>query len=352
MRELTELEKSRREKLRKEKPLVYNKIIKFDEKVERGESIAVIQIQYDYKCNFWCTHCSTEKFRKIKYERKLIVEDVKNIADQADELGLANFVITGGEPLTFKELPELIRVIDPNRFFIVIDTNGYLLTKEKCKELKELGIDKVQISIDSLNEQEHDEFRYKKGSHKKCLEGIDNLQEAGIICIISTVVTHQRVHSQELIDYLEFAKSKGIDVFITYAKPVGAWEGNFDCLVTKDDMKYIESLRNKYNVFTHLSSTYGQNLGCIAVKRVISIIPSGDVMPCPYIFVSLGNIFEESLKTIIQRGLNIKYFGEYQDTCLIAEDKNFINNYVVKKIYNREPPVEWFNVFKMEDFKK
>ena len=67
-RQLTELEQSRRDKLKIEKPLVYNKIIKFDEKVEKSEAISVVQLQYNYtKCNFYCTHCSVENFRKIKY---------------------------------------------------------------------------------------------------------------------------------------------------------------------------------------------------------------------------------------------------------------------------------------------
>ncbi|MGA2405052.1 MAG: hypothetical protein ABSG91_25700, partial [Syntrophobacteraceae bacterium] len=69
------------------------------------------------------------------------------------------------------------------------------------------------------------------------------------------------------------------------------------------------------------------------------------VLPCPYIHASIGNILEEPLKDIIQKGLNIKHFGEHVDTCLIAEDRPFIEKYVVNRIYNRPLPVPCSEVF-------
>ena len=138
-------------------------------------------------------------------------------------------------------------------------------------------------------------------------------------------------------------------MFVSYAKPVGAWENNFDVLVNRGDMKYMEELEKKYNIFTHLTPAYGLNLGCIAVKAMITITQYGDVLPCQYLQVSVGNVFKEPLKDIIQRGLDIKFFGEYVGTCLIAEDRNFINNYLVKKIYGKPLPVPYSEVFTDKD---
>jgi MoaA/NifB/PqqE/SkfB family radical SAM enzyme len=197
---------------------------------------------------------------------------------------------------------------------------------------------------------EHDEFRRKAGSHERAIRAINATLDTGLNIIIQTVVTKQRIRSQEFINFLEFAKGKGIGVFVTYAKPVGCWEGNFDVLVNRDDMDYMRELEKKYNVFTHLTPSYGLILGCIAVKRMVSITKYGDVMPCPYIHCSLGNFFEEPLKDIIERGMKIKYFGKYIDTCLIAEDRKFINDYVVKKIYGKTLPVPYSEVFKDDDF--
>ena len=348
--QLKQSEIEKRNRLKKEKPYVYEKIMKFDEKVKRGESIAIIQFQYDYRCNFRCKHCSVKKFQGKKKGRFFTISDIKELSRQADEMGLAQIVITGGEPLVFPDFDEIVKAIDPQKFWIVSDTNGWFLDAERAKHLKSIGVDKIQLSLDSLSAAEHDEFRCKAGSHERCLRAIDAALDAGLNLIIQTVVTKQRVRSQEFIDFLEFAKEKGIGVFVTYAKPVGEWEGNYDVLVDRDDMDYRRKLEKKYNVFTHLTPAYGLNLGCIAVKRLVSITKYGDVMPCPYIQVSLGNFFEESLKDIIERGLKIKYFGKYVDTCLIAEDRKFINDYVVKKIYGKPLPVPYSEVFNNDDF--
>lgn len=346
---LNDTEKEKRNKLKQEKPHVYEKIMQYDEKVKKGESIAILQFQYDYTCNFRCEHCCITKLRRKKGERCFTIADVKELSRQADEMGLAHIVITGGEPLVFPDFDEIVKAIDPQKFYITSDTNGWFLDTKRAKHLKSIGVDKIQLSLDSLSATEHDEFRHKAGSHERAVRAIDVCLDAGLNIILATVVTRQRIRSEEFIEFLEFAKKKGVAVFVTYAKPVGDWEGNFDVLVTKDDMDYMRELEKKYNVFTHLTPSYGLEMGCIAVKRMVSITKYGDVMPCPYIHTSLGNFFKEPLKDIIERGLNIKFFGKFFDSCLIAEDRTFINNYDVKKIYGKPLPVPCSEVFTKED---
>ena len=343
-------ENKKRNLLKKEKPHVYDKIMKYDEKIKRGESIAIIQFQYDYACNFHCEHCCITKLRRGKGEKYFTIQDIKELSRQADEMGLAHIVITGGEPLLFPDFDDIVKAIDPQRFYITSDTNGWFLDAQRAKHLKRIGVDKIQLSLDSLSASEHDAFRHKPGSHDRALRAIDASLDAGLNIILATVVTKQRVRSEEFIDFLEFAKKKGVSVFVTYAKPVGDWEGNFDVLVSRDDMDYMRQLENKYNVFTHLTPSYGLDLGCISVKRMVSITKYGDVMPCPYIHCSLGNFFKEPLRDIIERGLNIRFFGKYIDTCLIAEDRNFINEYETKKIMGKSLPVPCSEVFTSEDF--
>ncbi len=342
-------EANKRNQLKLEKPYVYEKIIKFGDKIAKGESIAIIQFQYNYKCNFRCAHCSVKQFQGKSNKRSFTLDDVRELSRQADEMGLANLVITGGEPLVFKDFDALVEAIDPQKFYITSDTNGWLLDAAKAKHLKSIGVDKIQLSLDSLDASEHDAFRHAPGSHERAFRAIDAALDAGLSIILSTVVTHQRIRTQEFIDYLEFAKSKGVGTFVTYAKPVGAWEGNFDALVTKDDMAYMRELEKKYQVFTHLTPSYGLDLGCIAVKRMISITQYGDVMPCPYIHVSLGNVFEEPLKDIIERGMNVKWFGKHINTCLIAESRPFIKKYIAGRVYGKPLPVPLNEVFLEED---
>jgi MoaA/NifB/PqqE/SkfB family radical SAM enzyme len=348
MSELTPVESAKRNQLKHDKPYVYEKILKYADKIKKGESIAILQFQYDYTCNFNCEHCSIKKFQGKNKKRFFTISDVRELSRQADEMGLAHIVITGGEPLLFPDFDEIVEALDPKKFYITSDTNGWLLDEKRAKHLKAIGLDKIQLSLDSLVAEEHDAFRHARGSHERALRAIDAAKNAGLNIIIATVVTKQRIRSQEFIEFLEFAKKKEVPVFITFAKPVGSWEGNLDILIDEEDYAYEKELEKRYNVFTHMTPAYGLDLGCIAVKRMVSITKYGDVMPCPYIHASLGNFFEEPLKDIIARGMKIKHFSRYQDTCLIAIDRNFIEKYETR-IQGKTLPVPWREVFPPED---
>ena len=156
--------------LKSHKPRVYEKMMKFPEKIANGESIAIIQFQYDYLCNFDCEHCCIDKFyvpkswEKASGRRKFELEDVRRLSKEADEMGLANFVITGGEPLLLKEYDQLVEAIDPSKFYLVTDSNGWFLDKKRAKHLKEIGVDKVQLSLDGADAESHDTFRRSSGS--------------------------------------------------------------------------------------------------------------------------------------------------------------------------------------------
>lgn len=342
---LTAKEDKKRNSLKEKKPYVYEKIQKFDEKLKRGESIAIIQMQYNYACNFRCTHCSVKRFQGKNSNRSMNVEDVRNLSDQADKLGLARFVITGGEPLVFEDFDQIVEAIDPQKFYINVDTNGWFLDLEKAKHLKEIGIDRVQLSIDSLEEEGHDKFRAHEGSFQHTMKAVKACQEADLDLFIQTVVTKQRLHSEEFIRFIEYFNGMNIGVFVSFAKPVGAWEGQYDILIDEDDLKFFNTLEKKYNVYSHLTPGYGLEMGCIAVKGMFSITQYGDVLPCPYIHIAIGNIFNEPLKDIIERGFDIKYFGEHVELCTIAQDKDFICNYIENCVYNHELPVNSEDVF-------
>lgn len=345
---MNKLEQEKRNKLANEKPVVYQKVLKFPEMLKAGKSIAIIQFQYNYVCNFKCVHCSIKRFQ---YQDKpsFTLENVRKLSREADEMGLARFVITGGEPLVFKDFDNLVEAIDPTKFYINCDSNGWFLDLNKAKHLKSVGVDRIQLSVDSLDEKEHDAFRKSPGSFQRCLRAVDAAIDANLDIFVQTVVTKQRLYSNEFIQFVEFFNRKGVGVFVTYAKPVGNWEGNFDSMVNKDDMAYCAELEKKYNLYTHLTPAFGRDLGCIAVKGMVSVTQYGDVLPCPYIHVSIGNVFEEPLSEIIDRGMKIKWFGEWVDTCLIAEDRAFIDKYIVNHVYGNPLPVSYKEVFTDED---
>ena len=100
-----------------------------------------------------------------------------------------------------------------------------------------------------------------------------------------------------------------------------------------------------------MTPSYGRDIGCIAVKRMVPISRYGDVMPCPYQHVSLGNFFEEPLPDIINRGLNIKWFDPKKNMpCICGVDKGFIENVISKSYGDSEVPVRYDEVFTSDDF--
>lgn len=334
---------NKREQLRQKKPLVYDKII-----AGEGKKLPIIQLQYRYACNFKCKHCSIDLVKNTDRE-SIDVADIKMLADQAHNLGMYRFVITGGEPLLFNNLDQITHAIGRDRFYINIDTNGWYLDREKVRYLKSIGIDRVQLSIDNFYSEEHDDFRNAETSHARCIRATDYCLEEGMDLFIQTVVTKERLYSKEFIDFIRYFNNLGVSVFVSFAKPAGAWSGKKDMLIDTADLKYMEELEKKYTVFTHLTPAYGVNeeRNCIGGSNIVSVTQYGDVLICPYFYCSFGNIKEEPLEDILKRMQSLKTFKK--PTCLIAADKEFIDKYT-PMLENEELPVHYTNIFTGDDF--
>lgn len=345
MKVMTEREERNRGNLQARKPAAFQKIITHPEKIKKKECVALIQLQYKYVCNFSCKHCAIGRFKQ-KDGRTLIVADVKRIADQADVMGLASICISGGEPLIFPDLEDVINAIGPERFVVSIDTNGWLLTEDKVKWLVEKGVDRVHLSIDGL-EFNHDDFRRAKGSWGRTIKALDYCRKCGLGVIINIVATKSLISSGELIRQLDFLAEYGQHTSIIFAKPVGAFEQYKDEILDTKDIRYIQTLHQqlggKYNTSTHLSPNCGYEFGCMCFKRHFSITAHGDVLPCPWIPITMGNIFDEDLETIIKRGLDIKWFSyDCKFSCLSGNRDTVFYKKIVPQIGQADTyPVSW-----------
>ena len=337
-------------KLRKEKPYVLEKILRYEEKHSRGEFTPIIEFIYDYKCNMRCTHCCNAKYEKREYS--LTPHSIKSVAEQADELGIAQMSISGGEPLLFEDFDEIVKAINPQKFHISVSTNGFFLTEDKAIHLKKIGIDKVKISVDSIDEKIYEKTRMQKGANK-AIEALFNAKKAGLQAVVQTVVSHQTCKTIETEKLAKFCQDNGFNLDILIARAIGNWEGKEDVLIDEADAEYLVEMHKKYPVL-HRDTfpTYGEVEGsCGAVKKIIVITKYGDVLPCVFMHIGLGNIFHEKLKTILDRGLTIKYFNNKNPKCLSGEDKDFIKKYM-SKFYNKALPVDYKEIFLEDDFLK
>ena len=318
--------------LEKTKPLAAAKCANYDQRLADGHSIALIQYQYNYKCNFRCPFCSIADFRRQAHPNWLDIPKTKDIFDQAHDYGLAHMGISGGEPLAFHDFDDLVGAIGADRFHIQLDTNGWLMTSYNAKRAKDLGIDKVQVSIEAADEAEHDKSVGRQGSFKRCMEAIDNVRDAGLQLQVSTVVWHDRIASGEFSNFMKLMYSMDAPVSVIYAKPCGDFNNSMESLCNPADIKEVKRLMDMYGGYTHTTPGYGRDIGCLAVKRSVSITAFGDLLPCPWMYFSLGNLFDEPLGKLLDKGM--LYFSERSPVCRMSESKQFIND-VVSKIVGR-----------------
>lgn len=345
-----EIEKNRREQLKNLKPLVHEKVLKVEERFKAGLATPVIDIGYNLDCNLRCKHCFTTRF--TTKSRKLTPPDLKKLSDEAHELGLWQFVISGGEPLIFKDLKDVIEALQPNKFHLAMSTNGHFLTKEMANNLKSWGLDKVKISLDDIEAERHDLNRNSTGAYQKAMQALFNAKEAGLSVIIQTVITHENCQTDRTEQLAKYAKENGFVVDVMIAHAVGEWEGNHDMLIDEHDAAYMKKIHDKYlTLHRDTYPTYGMDRGCGCVNSNLHLTQYGDILPCGFVHISIGNIFEEKLGDILKRGMSIKHFKEHNPLCLSGEDRNFIEKYM-SKIYGKPLPVHWSEVFTDEDFIK
>ena len=130
------------------------------------------------RCNLKCVHCYAHAKNKAG-ENELTTEQGKQLIDDLAGFGSPVMLFSGGEPLVRKDLPQLAAYAVEKGMRAVISTNGTLITPEKARNLKEIGLSYVGISLDGM-EEINDRFRGVKGAFRSALEGIKNSQDAGI----------------------------------------------------------------------------------------------------------------------------------------------------------------------------
>lgn len=358
LKSLSAEEIAKRSGLAARKPYLTQKLARISEMEERGDISPIIRLEKSYLCNFQCTHCSAEYYmdrhlekvqKVVDGRRKMDLDDVRRLSKEADELGLSRFVITGGEPLVMRDFDAVVDAIDPDRHYIITDTNGWFLDAKKAKHLKSIGVEKVQLSLDSFIEQDHDNFRNKPGSYKRVMRAIDASLDAGLNLILSTVLVNARASTKEFEEICKFCTDRGVGLYISYAKPTGSCTDHPEFVITKEDADIVRLLEKKYKIFTHMTPSYGSFKGCITTKGIITVTSTMEVTPCPYIDMSLGNIFETPLKDILDRGMRNAWMGTYRPDCIIGEDPKFINLHTERTADAKLLPIPWGQGFSDAD---
>ncbi len=166
------------------------------------------------RCNFRCTYCMPEEkyhehYNFLAPEDWLTFDEIARISGLFVKLGVKKLRITGGEPLVRKNLPDLIRqLITINGIDdLAMTTNGLLLTRY-ARQLKDSGLRRLTVSLDTLDENIFRRMNGHKGTLAEVLEGIEEARQVGFRSIKINTVIQRGVNDATLLDLVRFCKER------------------------------------------------------------------------------------------------------------------------------------------------
>ncbi|MBZ7953848.1 GTP 3',8-cyclase MoaA [Campylobacter sp. W0018] len=275
-----------------------------------GRKIDYLRISVTQRCNFRCLYCMPKiPFNHQPKENLLSFEELFLFVKAAIDEGIEKIRITGGEPLLRKDLSIFIKMIHDYKkeLDLAITTNGFLL-KDFAKDLKNAGLKRLNVSLDTLDEKKAKQLA-QKDVLSSVLAGIEEALNVGLRVKLNTVAL-KNLNDDELITLLEFAKAKNIQIrFIEFMENTHAY-GKLQGL-KRDEI--IQILSQKYDVKlikkaekapVSLYSANGYKFGiidphshefCDSCNR-IRLSAEGHLIPCLYFDEAL------SIKEAIRKG--------------------------------------------------
>ena len=291
-------------------------------------------------CQCHCVHCSAKGRSKSRPD--LSLEELRRTVQQCIDLGVANITFTGGEPLLRDDLEQLISSVSPDQAISQVFTNGFALTPERAKSLKDAGTFGVQISLDSADPAEHDRLRGLDGAFRAVKEGVRNALDAGLLVGISTYATRKSALSHNLIPIADLCAQWGVhEISIFDAIKTGGLSNQEDVtldrisrkVLHKDNLllnkKYQKILRVVTQSWTNSGSGFSRFIGCLAANRQFHITAQGDFTPCDFTPLSFGNVRTESVKSLWKKLISHPDYCQHQLSCRM-QDPFFRKQYIDK----------------------
>lgn len=214
------------------------------------------------RCNFRCQYCMPADqfgpdFEFLPKSALLSYEEIERLAKIFVSLGVEKIRLTGGEPLLRKDLPILVKKLSiiEDLHDIGLTTNGVLLPK-LAKELKEAGLKRVNVSLDTLNDELFGEINGRGVGTGPVLEGIEAAKQAGLGVKINMVVK-KGLNDTEIIPMAEYCKENGLELRYIEFMDVGSTNGwKMDDVITKKQIYYL--LKERFELEPVDPAYYGE----------------------------------------------------------------------------------------------
>ena len=195
----------------------------------RGRSMRDLRISVTDRCNFRCTYCMPREvfdssYRFLPHEAILSFEEIARLARIFVGLGVSKLRLTGGEPLVRRNLDRLVAMLAELPAEVTLTTNGSLLAKQ-AEALKKAGLDRVTVSLDSLDDATFRAMNDADFPVARVIEGIETAAAAGLGPVKINMVVKRGVNDQSIVDMAERWRGTGHIVRFIEFMDVGSTNG-------------------------------------------------------------------------------------------------------------------------------
>jgi MoaA/NifB/PqqE/SkfB family radical SAM enzyme len=312
----------------RKKPRIVPRIIKdyFYVRVLGKKRLRTVDWGMTYRCNSKCVMCSAKHLmanEKNRGKSELAPEEIMCIWKQASNLGAIHMNLTGGEP-TVRDPEEIARIINgvnKQGALVSMVTNSIEMTKENLRKYRDAGLDTLQLSLESMDGGTHDRIRGSPGNYKKLMEVFGWAKEMGLNICLSTVLTASNFDDARKI--IDFGEKNGVFVLLNPISSSGAKAGDFSESIADKKDEYYELLK-KGHVRADTIFNFRGGSGCPAGVERIYITPYGEVMTCPHVQVSYGNVRQEPLEKIYERISEFPLLKVFEKDCRHVFNQEYI----------------------------
>ena len=181
-----------------------------------------LRVSVTDRCDLRCVYCMKEKMQFLPRKDILTLEEIERLCDNFIDLGVEKIRLTGGEPLVRSDIIKLIEKLNnkkstTNLKEITLTTNGTLL-KKYAKQLKDNGVERINVSLDTINPEKYNQIT-RFGNIEKVLDGINEAIDQDIKIKINTVIIKD-FNENEIEDLINWTNSKKIDLTFIEVMPM------------------------------------------------------------------------------------------------------------------------------------
>jgi putative heme d1 biosynthesis radical SAM protein NirJ2 len=263
-------------------------------------------------CNLKCEHCYRDAGGKDPQE--LSTAEGFALIDEIAKAGFKILILSGGEPLLRKDIFELIRHAASKGLRPVLGTNGVLFTRDIVRQIKAAGTARCGISLDSIDPRKHDNFRKLEGAWEATVNGMKLCAEEGLDFQVHTTVT--KSNYREIASITDFVQGLGAKAHhIFFLVPTGRGKEISSVFIGAKEIKEVLEviLKKQKDTPMELKAVCAPQFiplakamkvpmrfqkGCLAGTSYCCILPNGDVHPCPYLPLKVGNVRQDKFSAL------------------------------------------------------